>query len=224
MEIVLSLMVVLLLTIVGYIYLIYMHIKESKGNLKEIKSYIPTSLKKIMLLIMPLMIGTALIIMLHIYYPNAAVLHNMKLLSLVMIIFPIAVSDYRKHIVPNKILVFALALRLIIYIFEFIKSISEAFETLKGDVIGAAIVGAFFLLCILIIKNSVGMGDIKLFVVMGLYQGMWGCINSIFWALVVSFVVSIVLLISKKKTRKDAIPFGPSVLIGTVIAIAISGI
>jgi leader peptidase (prepilin peptidase)/N-methyltransferase len=32
------------------------------------------------------------------------------------------------------------------------------------------------------------------------------------------------LLISKKKKRKDSISFGPSILLGTIIAIGLSGI
>lgn len=63
----------------------------------------------------------------------------------------------------------------------------------------------------------------KLFAVMGLYQGLWGAVNSVFFSLLASFVVSVALLISKKKGRKDTISFGPSILIGTIAAIGLAG-
>ena len=76
---------------------------------------------------------------------------------------------------------------------------------------------------LLAFKNSIGMGDIKLFAVMGLYQGLWGVINSVFFSLAASFVISIAFLITKKKGRKDSIAFAPSIFVGTVVAICLAG-
>ncbi|NLJ15657.1 MAG: hypothetical protein GX346_00795 [Clostridiales bacterium] len=142
---------------------------------------------------------------------------------LVLIIFPIAAIDLKLQKIPNCFILSALVIRGLIYIAEFIISVPAAFSTLKDGFLGAIILGGFFLLLLLIFKNSIGMGDIKLFVVMGLYQGLWGAINSVFFSLIVSFFISISLLIGKKKGRKDTIPFGPSVLLGIIIAIALSG-
>lgn len=58
---------------------------------------------------------------------------------------------------------------------------STVLDSLKDGVIGAAVIGLFFLLISLIFKNSMGMGDIKLFALMGLYQGLWGAFNSVFF-------------------------------------------
>lgn len=99
---------------------------------------------------------------------------------------PIAAVDLRVQKVPNKLLLVALAIRVLIYIAEFIVSVPAAVNTLKDNLLGAIIIGAFFLLLLLVFKNSIGMGDIKLFAVMGLYQGLWGAINSVFFSLMVS--------------------------------------
>ena len=85
----------------------------------------------------------------------------------------------------------------------------------------ALLLAAF--LCTLLMKNSVGAGDMKLFVVMGLLLGMHGIWGAIFASLIVSFVVAIVLLVSKKKTRKDAIPFGPALVVGTFLSVFLTG-
>lgn len=150
-------------------------------------------------------------------------LTQIKLLTLVAVILPMAAVDLRWKKIPNQFILAALALRALLLIAEFILSPSAAWPALKDGVLGAAVIGAFFLLLLLLFKNSIGMGDIKLFAVMGLYQGLWGAVNSVFFSLLASFLLSVTLLISKKKGRKDTISFGPSILLGTIIAIGLAG-
>ena len=73
------------------------------------------------------------------------------------------------------------------------------------------------------IKNGIGFGDMKLFIVMGLMLGLDGIWGAVFLALIVSFLIAAFALITKKKTRKDAIPFGPALVIGTYLSICLSG-
>ena len=154
---------------------------------------------------------------------NLSMIPQVKLLSLVLVMIPIAAVDLRVQKIPNNLILTAIAIRVIIYIAEFCISIPYAVTILKDNLLGAVIIGAFFLILLLVFKNSIGMGDIKLFAVMGLYQGVWGAINSVFFSLLVSFVLSIGLLVTKRKGRKDTISFGPCILIGTVIAISLAG-
>ena len=104
-----------------------------------------------------------------------------------------------------------------------IMDFKTAITELLGCVIAA--VGILVLLCImrLIIKEGIGFGDIKLFVVMGLYYGIRGSVSSLFLSFVVSFVVSIFMLITKRKNRKDYIAFAPSILVGTLLSTLIVG-
>ena len=166
-------------------------------------------------------IGVLITLFETLYFLN--IVSQVKLLSLVLIILPIAAVDFREQKIPNKLLKAAIVIRIVIYIVEFIVSVPAAFNTLKDNLLGAIVIGAFFLLLLLVFKNSIGMGDIKLFAVMGLYQGLWGTINSVFFSLMVSFVLSVVLLVTKKKVRKDTISFGPSIFIGTIIAMGLAG-
>ncbi|MEG2813062.1 MAG: prepilin peptidase [Oscillospiraceae bacterium] len=220
MDILISSIIVIVLSIAGYVY--SMVTFKSEATLKNIKSYLPNSFKTISLLVAPMLVGALIIILFKVFH-EVPLISATKLLILIMILFPIAFSDYKNHTVPNKILLVALGARIIIYGIEFIISVPKAVEVLKYDLLGAVIIGVFFLLCLLLFKNSIGMGDVKLFFIMGLYQGLWGCVNSIFWSLIASFFVSVGLLISKKKNKKDAIPFCPSILVGTIFAIAMSG-
>lgn len=150
-------------------------------------------------------------------------LSQMRLLTLALLILPMACVDAKTQKIPNRFLLVGLAIWALFTIAEFIFSAKTAVGTLLDGLLGAAIIGGFFLLLLLIFKNSIGMGDIKLFALMGLYQGLWGAVNAVFFSLLVSFVLSVLLLITKKKNRKDTIPFGPSILFGTIIAISLSG-
>ena len=63
-------------------------------------------------------------------------------------------------------------------------------------------------------KEGMGLGDVKLMGVLGLFFG----VKNIFQIFILSFfvgaIVSIVLLVSKAKKKDDYIPFGPFIVIG----------
>lgn len=199
----------------------YNYLHKIKWNKFE-KGSITITRNKMAFLIGGVGIATLLIILFQTIYKQPF-LTQIKLLILVFILLPCAATDYKTHKIPNPVIIAALLIRGVIIIPEFMNSISSGFEVLKDSLLGALVIGGFFFILLLVFKNSIGMGDIKLFVVMGLYQGLWGAVNSVFFSLLVSFFVSLFLLITRKKRRKDVISFAPSILLGTVIAIAVSG-
>lgn len=192
-------------------------------NVKEINGQVIRLTKNKTIYLMGTLIIAASVVYVFETVYTLSIIQNIKLLCLILIMFPIAAIDMRYQKIPNKVIIVAFIIRCIIYIPEFVVSASYGFAVLKDNMIGALIIGGFFLVLLLVFKNSIGMGDIKLFAIIGLYQGLWGAINSVFFSLVVSFVVSIFLLATRKKGRKDTISFGPSILIGTVIAICLAG-
>lgn len=148
---------------------------------------------------------------------------QLRLLSLVLIMVPMAAVDFKVQKIPNQLLICGLMIRVVLLGIEMIISFNEGLDLLINGIIGALVIGIFFLVMFFVFRNSIGMGDIKLFSLMGLYQGIWGVVNSVFFSLLVSFFVSLFLLITKRKQRGDSIAFGPSILLGTIAAIALSG-
>ena len=63
-----------------------------------------------------------------------------------------------------------------------------------------------------------GAGDIKLALFMGAVLGSM-VIAAMFLAFLFGAVVGLVLIASKLKTRKDHIPFGPYLALGSVLAL-----
>lgn len=78
----------------------------------------------------------------------------------------------------------------------------------------------FFILNRIKIRGSeaMGMGDVKYSLFMGLFLGWPNIMVAIYFAFVVGAVVSITLLILRKVKKENPIPFGPFLILGTIVA------
>jgi leader peptidase (prepilin peptidase)/N-methyltransferase len=88
---------------------------------------------------------------------------------------------------------------------------------------GAGIYFGLLLVIALVARGGFGMGDVKLAVLLGLFLAFrsWDTLwSGIFLAFLIGGVVSLLLLISRRKGRKDAIPFGPALVGGAWVALA----
>ena len=151
-------------------------------------------------------------------------LHNMRLLLLYGIICPIAFIDYYDKIIPNKLLLFSAFVWLITVGIEVFVDSSNVYNDFKSSIIAMAAIFVIGIVCKVLVKNSVGMGDIKLFMIMGLFQGTTGMAGAIFISLLVAFFGACGMLLTKRKNRKDTISFGPFILIGTTISMFLTGV
>ena len=204
MTVLADILISILLIAAGYVAVCY-YFHEKRWNSKDTSS-LQVNKNKIMYLSLAICVAAVLIIIFQLVY-DLDILTQMKLISLVLILFPIAAVDYRMQRIPNPFIIAALAIRFILYIPEVIVSPSGTLAVLLDNLLGAFVISIFFLLLLLFFKNSIGMGDV----------------NSVFFSLLVSFVASVTLLITRKKKRTDTISFGPSILLGTIIAICLAG-
>lgn len=82
-------------------------------------------------------------------------------------------------------------------------------------------VGSFLFLYFLYLitkKKGMGFGDVKLAIFMGLFLGYSKIIVAFYVAFVVGAIVGLILIIFKKAKRKTQIPFGPFLILGTLVA------
>ena len=147
----------------------------------------------------------------------------MKRLSLLSLLWALGYIDYKTHKIPNRFILLGLTYRAFFLILELFLEREGLVGILLSEGVAAIVLIIASILCSICVKNSMGFGDIKLFVVMGLLLGFSSIWNAIFVSLVITFIVSVILLISRKKSRKDAIPFAPFLMIGTYISIIITG-
>lgn len=210
----------LILLAVGYVS-VCCYLNGTKINEIKIKSLKLTKTRLAYVLVGIVTVGV-LVFCLNTTY-SIDLITRLSLITLVLLILPVSAIDMRLQKIPNVFLLVGLAIRIVYLAVMYIQDASNAWIITKDSLIGAVVIGLFFLFLLVVFKNSIGMGDVKLFALMGLYQGLWGVINSVFFSLVVSFFVSIALLITKKKGRKDTISFGPSIYLGTIIAMCMAG-
>jgi len=211
-------LVIVLLSIIN-LYLRKDEIFKQEKFIDMVKNFIPKNVRYIVLLIVITLSSLIAYYLTYLYFGSIS--KAIKLTVLLLLIFPAAFIDYKKQIIPNAIILAGFFMRVLIYIFELIADGQALLEVAKLDFLGCIFAGGLFLLSGIISKNSVGMGDVKLFAVIGIFSGFRGAFGAVFFTLFVSFFFSIFLLVTRKKTRKDYIAFAPLALIGTFIMIVL---
>ena len=80
--------------------------------------------------------------------------------------------------------------------------------------------GGFFLLSALVYPAGMGLGDVKLATVMGLYLGR-AVAPAVFVALILGVLVGVVIIArtGRARGRKVKVPFGPFLAVGSVLAL-----
>ncbi|MCM8818971.1 MAG: prepilin peptidase [Candidatus Omnitrophica bacterium] len=92
-----------------------------------------------------------------------------------------------------------------------------------------AIVGGGVLIFLAIIgkllfkKEAMGGGDVKLLAMIGAFLGWKPILLTLFFASVIGVLISLILIMMKKKKVDDYIPFGPYLAIGAIISIFLKG-
>ena len=154
--------------------------------------------------------------------------NSLGMLSLVNIFFSFIIScflivifvyDLKHYIIPDKVIYPAILFTFIygvFYSYFILHSLSFMLN------IGAAALGAatFFFLIYWFSKGKwLGFGDIKLGFLMGLYLGFPKILVALFFSFFIGAVIGLVLVAQDKKTLKSRVPFGPFLVLGTLIAL-----
>jgi leader peptidase (prepilin peptidase) / N-methyltransferase len=130
----------------------------------------------------------------------------------ICVLVVISRHDLERHIIPNRIVVPAwlavLFAQLAIYPEHWLEWIVASF--------GA---GAFFLVFALAKPGGLGMGDVKLALLIGAALG-WAVVAALFLGTLASGIVAAVLLFKEgTSARKKAIPLGPFLAGGAIVVL-----
>jgi leader peptidase (prepilin peptidase)/N-methyltransferase len=134
-------------------------------------------------------------------------------LAFVLFLVPITLIDLDHRLIPNKLTLPGSILAIVILLLTDIDSLSE-------NVISAVAAGGFLLVAALVYPAGMGMGDVKLAAMMGLYLGR-AVAPAMFAALIAGTVVGALIIARKgaKEGRKTAIPFGPYLALGGLVGL-----
>ncbi|MGP5071928.1 prepilin peptidase [Arthrobacter rhombi] len=132
--------------------------------------------------------------------------------------------DARTHLLPNRII-------LPWYVFALV--LLGAALLLAGDgagllrtFLGGAILFSFYLLLHMVQPRGMGLGDVKLAGIMGLYLGYLSW-SHLLWGTVATFLLgglaSLVFIILRRAGLKTSLAFDPYLVIGTLAALFVAG-
>jgi leader peptidase (prepilin peptidase)/N-methyltransferase len=133
-------------------------------------------------------------------------------LTFCAVLVTVTLADLDRRVIPNSILL-AAALAVVAIL------IAVDPSALPERLIAAAGAGGFLLISALVYPGGMGMGDVKLAAVMGLYLGA-AVIPAMLVAVFVGAVVGLALIaLHGSGERKRAIPFGPYLALGGVVGL-----
>jgi leader peptidase (prepilin peptidase) / N-methyltransferase len=132
---------------------------------------------------------------------------------LILLLVPAAAIDLEHRIIPNRITGLGAVLALGVGL-----ALDPAGEPER--LIAAVAAGGFLLVAALAYPGGMGMGDVKLAGMMGLFLGR-SVAPALMIALVSGVVAGLVVMSRKgvKQGRKTAVPFGPFLAFGAIVAI-----
>jgi leader peptidase (prepilin peptidase)/N-methyltransferase len=132
-------------------------------------------------------------------------------LLLVTALVPIALIDLDVRLIPNVITGPAAIAALV-------AGLALDIDFVPEQLIAGAAAFAFFFIAAWLYPRGMGMGDVKLAGMLGLYLGR-AVAPAIFIALILGVIVGAVVIarVGQKAGRKTAVPFGPFLAIGGII-------
>lgn len=173
--------------------------------------------------ILILLTSVIYIMLIYVYGIKDTIIGNLDLIKFIILtpmLLSVFVIDYKLQIIPNRLNLTIFEIGLIFTFLYGLSNIAISINMILGMLVG----GGIFLLITLVGgliygKETMGFGDVKLMGALGLYFGMSNIIVITLLAFLIGAILSILLLVSKKRKSSEYIPFGPFIVIATFISI-----
>ncbi|MDF2880437.1 MAG: signal peptidase type [Clostridiaceae bacterium] len=153
-------------------------------------------------------------LLLALYIRFSLTLEFVRFSILVCILIVIAMIDYDTTDVYSKTTFIGIAFGIILLIINYLYLFQKVNNYILGGVIGAGIISIIILL-----TGGMGWGDAEISGMCGLFLGWKLSFYMLFVSFLLGGLIGFILIITKKKSRKDYIPFGPYMAIAAVITI-----
>lgn len=87
---------------------------------------------------------------------------------------------------------------------------------LKSDFFAGIIPGMIFWVLAILLKNHIGVGDAIMILTLGFYFKIEIILVIMFWSFLAAAIVSVVIVVIKRKTKGITVPFAPFLAIGEI--------
>jgi leader peptidase (prepilin peptidase) / N-methyltransferase len=135
----------------------------------------------------------------------------------ICLLITLAAIDLKYMILPDELTLGGAAL---FFAYSFFNSAVPQLDAVLSGLGAALIFSALYFFYLKVRKiEGLGVGDIKMVLLMGLFLGLHRLVAAIFLASFSGLLVGIFLIIFKKKNLKFALPFGPFLSLGSYISL-----
>lgn len=142
---------------------------------------------------------------------------HMALLSLYLaIMMLVTVTDLEHRLVLNRVILPAILLALVAGPFT-------PGLNIKQVLVGGGLAFGLFYLIAIAYPGAMGAGDVKLAAFVGLVTGFPAVLVALVTGILVGGIVSLFLVITRLRSRRDYIPYGPFLVIGGVVGLLWGG-
>lgn len=175
--------------------------------------------------ILMLITSTIYITLIYVYGVKETLIGNLDLIKYLLLspmLLSVFIIDYKLQIIPNRLNLTIFEIGIILAFIYGLSNVAITINMLLGMLLG----GGIFLLITLIGgifygKEAMGFGDVKLMGALGIYFGFSNIIIITLVSFLIGAILSIFLLVSKRKKTDEYIPFGPFIAIATYISMYI---
>lgn len=170
-----------------------------------------------------LMVITAVMYVALVYYFGIS-LDLFKYLLLVPMLLSAFCIDLKLQIIPNRLTLTMFETGIVFTFLAVLADTSSGINTFTDNLFGMLVGGGIFLLITVIGgfiagKEAMGFGDVKLMGALGLFFGWVNIIIISVLSFLLAAVISIGILIFKKRKFNEYIPFGPFIVASAFIVI-----
>lgn len=138
----------------------------------------------------------------------------------ICILMVIMVIDWEKGLILNKIVLPALGAALLIsIIFSILLPDVEIVPFIGRAAAGGGIGLVLFFFIVVVSRGGMGWGDVKLAALIGLITGFPLVFIALLIGVILGGAAAVLLLAFKIKRRKETIPFGPFLVIATIVTL-----
>jgi leader peptidase (prepilin peptidase)/N-methyltransferase len=127
----------------------------------------------------------------------------------------LTLTDFDRRLLPNRIVYPSIILAMAL---SWAWPESDVAEIMAGGLVGIAIAITLLLVSIPFGAGALGMGDVKMIILIGFVVGLPSILIAVFIGTLAAGVIAAFLLITRIRGRKDYIPHGPFLALGAVTA------
>lgn len=207
-----------LIIIVVSVGVLYLYLTSREKEKKSLKEFFAITINKKFLILSASMLCISIFTYIYSFFVmDASFLKAFMNAEIASWLLVLGYIDLKEKIIPNQLILSGIVFWAILSIIEICLSQTTWQQVLFFSLIGAGVCGGILFIIALIVKSALGMGDVKMFFVIGLLYGLSNTYSIMLFSILIMAIVSIALLIAKKVTRKTAVPMAPFVAFGFLI-------